>query len=685
MDSGVTRGNKERLMIVSWNWLKEYVRLDMSVETLTERLMMAGLNLEDVTDVEGDLAIDLEVTSNRPDCLSHLGVAREVGVLFDRRLQIPAATPAETGPPIASQTSIENCATDLCPQYFARLVRGVKVAPSPSWMQRRLETLGIRPINNVVDITNYVLMECSQPLHAFDFDKLGGRKIIVRRGAAGEKITAIDQRQYDVTGEMCVIADASKPVAIAGVMGGLDTEISNETTSVLIEAAEFVPMSVRSTARKLGLHSDSSYRFERGIDRQGLDWASRRCAQLTIDLAGGELCTGWLFAGTAPATAREPIILRLSQFPRILGIEIEKEAVVRILKSLGLTDATAHFAGTVSFTPPSWRRDLTREIDLIEEVARIHGYEKIPEDVLVPLEVSKSTLRDQLSGRLANVLLAAGFFEAVTISFVGEDLAGLFRPWTDAPAQRVEHSSRQRENILRQSLIPSLLASRAQNERHKNINAQLFELSRVFLGADPDRPDTQPNLLGCVSGKSFAEMKGIVESLVRATNRGAAVTARPTNHPEFIPGRGAELFIAGQRLGWLGEIADGIRQKLDLHDPVTAVELDLAVLEGVADFWPPYAPIPEYPGMERDLNFVLDEAVSWQELEEQVRSAAGPLLESVSFASQYRGQQIPPDKKSYVLRLLYRSRDRTLTAEEVDSAQQTVVAACTEKLAAVQR
>jgi phenylalanyl-tRNA synthetase beta chain len=552
-------------------------------------------------------------------------------------------------------------------------------------MQRRLKTLGIRPINNVVDITNYVLMECGQPLHAFDFDKLDGGKIVVRRAAPGEKIAAIDQRRYELAGDMCVIADARRPVAIAGVMGGLDTEIGGQTTNVLIETAEFVPLSVRATARKLGLFSDSSYRFERGIDRHGLDWASRRCVQLILELAGGELCAGSVFAGVAPRASREPIMLRLSQISRILGIEIPRDEVVRILKALGLTEATAHYAGTISMVPPSWRRDLTREIDLVEEVARIHGYEKIPEDVLVPLEVSKATLPDQLCQRLADGLLACGFFEAVTLTFVDDELAGLFRPWTDAAPLRVEHSSRQRENILRQSLIPSLLASRRHNERQKNHNAQLFEIARVFLAADPERPEAQPNMLGFVSGKSFAEMKGIVEMLVARTNREATVSARPANRPEFAAGRGCELLINGKRLGWLGEIADDIRQKLDLQDPVTAAELDLRVLEEIADFFPPHRPIPEFPGMDRDLNFVLDETVSWQELEEIVRGAAGPLLESVEFESQYRGQQIPVNKKSYVLKLNFRAADRTLTGEEVDAAVKTIVTACHEKLSATLR
>jgi phenylalanyl-tRNA synthetase beta chain len=672
-------------MIVSWNWLKEYVRLDMPVGTLTDRLMMAGLNLEEVTDVEGDMAIDLEVTSNRPDCLSHLGVAREVGVLFGRGMQLPQAAPIAKGPAANSLTAVENAAPDLCPQYIARLVRNVKVAPSPDWMQRRLRTLGIRPINNVVDITNYVLMECGQPLHAFDFDKLQGRKIIVRRAAGGEKITAIDQRQYDLGPEMCVIADAGRAVAVAGVMGGVDTEISGSTASVLIEAAEFAPLAVRNAARRLGLHSDSSYRFERGVDRQGLDWASRRCAQLILELAGGELCPGSIFTGVAPEASREPIVLRLSQIPRILGIEIAKEEVVRNLKALGLAESTAHYAETVAFAPPSWRRDLAREIDLIEEVARIHGYEKIPEDALIPLEVSKATLRDQLSERLAGVLLAAGFFEAVTMSFVDEELGRLFRPWSDGPLLSVEHPSRHRENILRQSLVPSLLQSRRQNERQRNFNAQLFEFARVFLAAEPARPETQPCLLAFVSGRSFAEMKGIVELLVARTNRQANVAARPVDRPEFISGRGCELVVQGQRLGWLGEIAEAVRQQLDLSDPVTAVEIDLSVLENISDFYLPYESVPEYPPVDRDLNFVLDEAVSWQELEEVVRRTAGPILESIAFAGQYRGQQIPTNKKSYVVGLRYRAPDRTLTTEEVDAAQSAVIAACTEMLAAALR
>lgn len=672
-------------MIVSWNWLKEYVRLDMPVETLADRLMMAGLNLESVSDIEGDIAIDLEVTSNRPDCLCHLGIARETGVLFDRPWTPPPADPIENGPPTSSLTSVEIRAPELCPQYSARVIRGVKVAPAPAWMQRRLTTLGIRPVNNIVDITNYVLMECSQPLHAFDFDRLQGRRIIVRRAAAGEKITAIDQKVYELSPEMCVIADEARPVAIAGVMGGFETEISERTTNVLIEVAEFTPLSVRNTARRLNLHSDSSYRFERGIDRHNLDWASRRCAQLLLELAGGELCRGAVFAGTAPAGQSEPIVLRLSQIPRILGIDISTAEVERILTALGLEKAGGAAAGTCRFIAPRWRRDLTREIDLIEEVARVHGYEKIPENVPVPLEISQTTPEDRLSRKLADALIAAGFFEAVTLSFISEEQVDLFRPWTNARPLRVEHTSRQRENILRQSLVPSLLQCRRQNERQGTLNAQLFEMARVYLAPEPERPETQPRLLGFVSGRSFAEMKGIVELLVDVTRQGARLTARPAELPACQAGRACELVLGEKRLGWLGEISDEVRQALDLHDPVTAAEIDLSVLDAIAEFAPAYRPLPEFPAIERDLNFILDEGVSWQALEETIRAAAGPLLESVAFASQYRGQQIAADKKSYVARLHYRASDRTLTGHEVDAAQQQVIAACEKKLTAALR
>ena len=337
-------------MIVSKNWLAEYVELDMSVEDLTDRLTMSGLNLEGYDNVGSDIAIDLEVTSNRPDCLGHIGVAREVSVLFHTPLKSPEPATSAATEKAADATSVQIDCPDLCHEYHARVVQGVKIGPSPDWLKQRLLTAGINSVNNVVDVTNYVMLECGQPLHAFDFDKLADGQIVVRRATKGEKITAIDQKEYELTDEMCVIADAKRPVAVAGVMGGLDTEISDGTTSVLVETASFEPVSVRATARSLKLHSPSSFRFERRVNRHNIDWASRRCCELIQRVAGGATRDGSVVAGSSP-TEPQPVTLRFAQVKRILGIDIPPTECVQILKDLGLT-CVKNSADTATFTAP---------------------------------------------------------------------------------------------------------------------------------------------------------------------------------------------------------------------------------------------------------------------------------------------------------------------------------------------
>jgi phenylalanyl-tRNA synthetase beta chain len=671
-------------MIVSWNWLKDYVELDMPVEELTDRLTMSGLNLESVEHVGDDVGIDLEVTSNRPDCLGHIGVAREISVLFDLPLNVADPQPKTIKEKTSQITSVEIDCEDFCPRYTARVIQGVTIGPSPDWLKKRLETLGIAAINNVVDITNLVLMECGQPLHAFDFDKLHGKKIIVRQAKPGEKMVAIDQREYELDPNMCVIADADHPVAIGGVMGGLETEIGGDTVNVLIETADFAPLSIRTTARKLNLHSPSSFRFERGIDATQLDWASRRCCELILELAGGELYDEALTAGSRPESILPSIALRFDQIPRILGIEIPQPKAVEILQTLGLEHQQGESNGTADFVPPSWRRDLNREVDLIEEVARIYGYDKIPNDVVVPLYLSAATLRDRVTQRVRDVLTAAGCYEAVTLSFVREETCRLFPPRNKTSHLKVDHSSRRQENILRQSLIPSLLVSRRDNERHGTFNAQLFEIAKVYLEADPGRPEQQvePAMIGLVSGRSFGELKGLIVALADWLNHGATVEIDPCDAPQFVEGRGAEVLLNGQFWGRLGELKRSVSDQLDLRDAVTVAELDLAILEESAQLTPQYTLLPQYPRVDRDLNFVLDESTTWKQLEEEVRSSAGELLESVVFSGQYRGKQIAAGKKSYVATLSYRSAERTLTNEEIESIQKQVVEQCRKKLGA---
>lgn len=669
-------------MIVSWDWLQQYVKLPVSAAEFGKRVMMAGLNLESVEPMGDDTAVDLEVTSNRVDCLGHIGVAREAAVCFDVPLTIPPALPQTSSTPTSSLTSVAIENPDQCPRYIARVIQGVKIGPSPAWLSNRLATIGIASINNIVDITNYVLMECGQPLHAFDLDKLAEKRIVVRRARPDERIQAIDHKEYKLTPEMCVIADAQHPVAIAGVMGGAATEISTSTTNVLIEVADFAPRSIRATARELKLHSDSSYRFERGVDPYQMDWASRRCCELILQVAGGQLLAGAVDVGVPVPPESEAVSLRFAQLARILGIDVPRPEVVRILTELGFK-LTKEDANLALFVVPSWRRrDVTREIDLIEEVARIYGYDKIPEDAVVPLTVSQKSLRDRVVDRVTDVLTSQGFFESVTLSLVDDKLATLFNPRPINQLLHIEHDKFSQLKSLRQSLIPSLLQARRHNERQGCFHARLFEIASVFLGADPGNSNAEPKTISFVTGQSFAETKGLLQAIAQRVNPSSTISVRPSTAVGFVDGRGAEVLLNGTFWGWLGELDRSVTDQLDLRDAVVVAEIMLPVLEATANLRPKFEDLPTHPTVSRDLNFVLDSEVTWEQLESIVLTAAGPHLQSLSFSGQYRGPQLGADKKSYLLTLHYRAVDRTLTHEEVEAAQQAVIDSCAEKVGA---
>ncbi|MFM8474419.1 MAG: phenylalanine--tRNA ligase subunit beta [Planctomycetaceae bacterium] len=675
-------------MIISRRWLADYVALPDSTAELTRRLTLSGLNLEEFHDVsdglsQPDVAIDLEVTSNRPDCLGHIGVAREVSVLFQQPLQIPPASVTESGPAVSGCVSVSIDCEDLCPEYHARLIRGVRIGPSPAWLRDKLAAVGINSVNNVVDVTNYVMLECGQPLHAFDFDRLKGGRIVVRRARQGEKIQAIDQRDYELAAGMCVIADAERPVAVAGVMGGLDTEISDTTVNVLIESAAFSSLSVRATARTLRLHSPSSYRFERRTDRRNLDWASRRCCELILQLAGGSLLQGSVVAGTPLPPLRDPVRLRFDRVRQLLGVDIPSATCTEILQSLGL-HCLEQSATEATFRPPGWRLDLTRECDLIEEIARIHGYEHIPTNAPLPVVATARTPRERILDTIRQHLTACGLYEALTLSFVSEAQRQLFQPAGELAPVAVSHSSRSHENQLRQSLIPSLLQCRRQNERHGTLNAELFEIARVYLAAGTGQPEAtaEPLTVGIVTGRSFTSVLGLVESLVASLAPGATVTSSASVRPEFLNGRGAELRIRGEFLGWLGELSRNVLDASELHDQVCVAELRLPLLETLFQTSRSFTPLPRFPAVSRDLNFVLPEHVSWAELSQTVQQHAGPLLTETAFAGLYRGKQIATDHKSCVITCRFQSPERTLTAEEVDESVRRIIAACESKLAA---
>lgn len=669
-------------MIVSKNWLSEYVSVDMPVEELTDRLTMSGLNLEGVETVGSDIAIDLEVTSNRPDCLGHIGVAREISVLFQTELKTPAATPDVCAEKTSDATSVDIQCADLCHEYHGRILRGVKVGPSPSWLKNHLAAAGINSVNNVVDVTNYVMLECGQPLHAFDFDKLQEGRIVVRRATKGEKIKAIDQRDYALTPDMCVIADAGRPVAIAGVMGGLETEITDSTVNVFVETASFAPINVRATARALKLHSPSSFRFERRVDRHSMDWASRRCCELILQVGGGQLLDGCVSTGDQAADA-QPVTLRFSQVSRVLGIDVPPATCIEILKNLGLA-CTAESSDTATFTAPTWRLDLTREVDLIEEIARIHGYDQIPDNATLPIVATSKSRRELVGDAVRTLLPSCGFFESLTLSFVSEDQRQLFRPRGDIAAVAVNHSTRSLENQMRQSLTPSLLQCRRQNERHGTMNAELFEIAKVYLSAGEGKAeaDAEPTMIGIVSGREFVLLKGIVEQIAHRICPAAVLSVQPSDLPEFASGRGAELFLNGRPFGWIGELDRKVTAAVDLQEGVCIAELNANLLEDLFESTRNYTPLPKFPVVSRDLNFVLAESVTWAQLSEAVASADGELLQDVSFSGQYRGKGIDPGMKSYLVSCRFLAPDRTLTAEEVEAAVQKILAVCEEKLEA---
>jgi phenylalanyl-tRNA synthetase beta chain len=704
-------------MLVSWNWLKEYLPLDMSPEQATQRLMMAGLNHESTEQVGDDFCIDLEITSNRPDCLGHVGIAREIGVLFDKPLKLPAAQPKSAGGDVKNFAKVRVDAPDLCPRYTARLISGVKVGNSPAWLAKRLETIGIARINNVVDITNYVLMECGQPLHAFDFRKLAGREIVVRRPKQGETLEAIDHKVYTLDPSMCIIADSEAPVAIAGVMGGASTEIGPKTTEVLIESADFAPLSVRGTSRKLKLFSDSSYRFERGVDPAGIDWASRRCCELILELCGGELCTGVIDVGAQPP-AREPIVLRLPQIERILGIKVPAEEVKRILLALGCTESNSS-----TYVPPSHRRDLSREIDLIEEVARIHGYDQIPEDARVPMTSSHRTDWERVLDKLRGVLTAAGFDEAITTSVVPEAWDAAFSPWTDAPPLVTGQPMLEGADRVRRSIVPSLLGARQHNEARQNEAIELFETARIYLPQGQGLPLEQQSL-AITSGRGYAYVKGVLEQLLLVLGIDGELTAenllpvgeggrgtRPDEgvppaktastqpdinpHPSPLPrgegaggllesDRSARLTLGGELFGFLGELSTPGKKAFSLRAPATVAEVNIGLLIKLAKLIPQQRELSEYPPMSRDLNMIVDEAIRWSDLAATVRASAGPLLEGLRYQETYRDPaKDGANKKRLLFSLTLRSPERTLTGEEADAARDAVVAACKAKHQAV--
>jgi phenylalanyl-tRNA synthetase beta chain len=657
-------------MKISLDWLNDYVETGLEAEAIAEILSDLGFPCEGIEHLGSDVVLDVEVTSNRGDCLSHIGVARELAAATGKTLKLPEVELEETDKEASEYVQVEIQEPDLCGRYTARVIEGVKIGPSPDWMARRLEAIGMRSVNNVVDATNYAMMETGQPPHAFDFATVEEGRIVVRHALPGERIVSIDGSQCDLTPEMLVIADAKQPVGIAGVMGGLKTEVGDATTTILLEDAYFDPVCVRTTARRLALPSDAAFRFERIVDIERTDWASRRTAQLIVQVAGGHVAKGVVDVYPKKPEAEE-VTMRLSRLNKLLGIEVPTETVVKILSSLCFDPKVAD--DTVTCTAPTWRSDIHREVDLIEEVARVYGYDKVPTRKRIQIEAVAADPRQKLAESVGTFLNGCGFYETATVTFVDRATAKLFAGDDEGKLLGVRDVSRKSANLLRQTVLGSLLTVLKTNVNAKNLPCRVYEIADTFAASD--RQETLPaeaTKLAMVCDGDLRHLRGAVEGLIKSIDRRAEVELVAIDL--VWAEAGAEVMVNGAAIGRAGVFSQAVRDAFDFKDLTPCgAELDFGELMRLKGGPVKIKPIPRFPAVERDLSIIVADDTLWATIAQAVRSSSPTELEDIGFVDIYRGKGIAADKKSVTLSLRFRDEDGTLTHETVDGYQGAIV------------
>ncbi len=637
-----------------------------------------------------ETVIEVEITPNRADCLSVVGVAREVAALTGKELRIPQPEVPESGPEIAGITSVEIRAPELCHRYAARVIRGVRVGPSPMWLRRRLEACGVRSINNVVDVTNYVLLELGHPLHAFDMNRLAEGRIVVQRARAGERFTTLDGQERDLDADSLVICDAGRPVALAGIMGGENSEVEPDTTDVLLESAWFLPANIRRTSRRLGLRTEASYRFERGTDIEGLIRALDRATELIARLAGGTVARG-IFDAYPIVHEPKRIPVRHDRVRRLLGVAVPPEEVRRILRSLGMIEEAVDDR-SVTVRVPTHRVDLEREVDLVEEVARIHGYDRIPTTLpRVPMRPDPAPLRRRIANVARDLLAGQGFHEAVCLSFGDPaDDGRLGLPEGHALARHVTLANPlgRETSVLRTTLLPGLLGGLARNQRRQERAARLFEVGRSFHPREEEPlPQEVLRAAAVAAGPrdplawwaseepvGFFDAKGAVETLLAGLGVRDAGFESATDLPWLHPGRAARVTAGDAVLGWVGELHPLRLDAWDLEGPVAVFELDLDAVARVRQEPGPFPGLPRYPATQRDLAILVEAGrVRARDVVEAVWQAGLTLVRNVEIFDVYRGDRIPEGMVSLALRITYRADDRTLTDEEVRAEETRIL------------
>jgi len=638
-----------------------------------------------------DTILDISVTPNRSDCLCVMGVAREIAALTHQKMKHSRLLLSDEGKEIHQRTSVTLLDPDLCPRYVARMIEGVKIGPSPYWMRNRLEKVGVRSINNVVDVTNYVMMECGQPLHAFDFALLEEGRIVVRRAKAGETFVTLDGVKRPLDSQMLMICDGVKPVAIAGVMGGLNSEIRQETQTVLLESAYFDPMGNRRTSLKLGLDTEASYRFGRGIDHGGTLFAASRAAQLIHELAGGRVVEGVVDAYPTPIPPGR-IRLSVSKSNQILGTSVPAERIRTHLEALELT-VDGQEDGILCVTPPSFRGDLVREIDLVEEVARMEGYDQVPVTLPEgsPAPSSEEKNKEFLVEKKAREVLSRhGYDEVITYSFASPaslDALGLAPEDPRKRCLKILNPLSEDLSILRTSLIPGLLETARYNFSWKNLNFKIFELKRVFLAEEGERlPKEKKYLTGLATGfdadphwgkasrpVDFYDVKGMIEDLLDALHVKGVQFAQVRDIPYLHPGKTARVLVEEGGWGILGEIHPQVLDRYEFPGKAYLFEIDFDQVLAREGEERRMKPLPKFPAVYRDLSLIVDEALEAADISRAIGNLQQPFIDEVNLFDVYQGAPIPQGKKGVSYRIRYQSNDRTLTDEEVNQYHNHVI------------
>lgn len=643
-----------------------------------------------------DTLFEIGLTPNRADCLSVVGIAREIAAKLGLQVRYPQPVVAENSDTVQSRINVVVEDPDLCPRYAARFISGCTIAPSPDWLVKKLAAIGIRSINNVVDITNFVMMELGQPLHAFDCDRLAEKRIVVRRAGEGELFTTLDSQQRILTSADLVICDAARPVALAGIMGGQNSEIEDSTVSILLESACFKPAAVRKTSKRLGLHTESSHRFERGIDIGGVVRALDRAAALIIELAGGVSAQGVL--DVCSAVSEPPAIrFRPEKANSLIGIDLPREEIIQILKRLEC-QVTEIQDGSLDVAPPSYRVDIEREIDLVEEIARLNGFDKIPATLPIARIASDRPSKHQhLEKSVRNILVDHGMNEIINFSFTDPGAAGKLMLAADDPrhvAIKLCNPLVDEQSVMRTSLLPGLLETVARNINFRSLDLKLFEMRRVYLPVTgEDIPHEPLYIVGALCGSrdgdvwnrpneliDFYDAKGIVESLLGILAVGGLTWLSEGVETYYHPGKSCRVMVGRDQIGSVGELHPTVQENFGIEKPVFCFELDFEKLVKLSRSKRTITAPSRFPDSTRDIALLAADDLQSEALLACVRSVKAKEIEHIQIFDVYKGKGIPNGHKSIAIRIRYRSYERTLTDEEVSTLHKKVTDSLINKL-----